>query len=227
MTIQGITNNYSSSNYTDTSTNTLGQDDFLTLLLTQLQNQDPLNPMESTEFTSQLAQFTSLEELFEINDNLAGIQDMIYTQGEDDLLGLIGKTVKANDNTILVADGNILSGAYTLDEGADVTVSIYDSEGSEIRTLDLGWKEIGDYDIDWDGRDASGEKIGDGTYNFEVTAKDEAGNYIDVNTYIQGEITGVTYEYGVPYLMIGDRLVSTNQTIIEVTKTYQANNIFE
>jgi flagellar basal-body rod modification protein FlgD len=221
MTIEGITANSTNATYsnTDTTTNKLGQDDFLTLLLAQLQNQDPLNPMESTEFTSQLAQFTSLEELFEVNDNLVGIQEMLYNQGEEDLLALIGKTIKTNDNTILIAEDSVLSGAYTLDEGADVTISIYDSEGSEIRTLYPGWQDAGEYDIDWDGRDNSGEKTGDGTYYFEVTAKDEAGNYVDINTYIYGEVTGVTYEYGVPYLMIGDRLVSTDQTIIEVTKT--------
>jgi len=111
------------------------------------------------------------------------------------------------------------TGSYTLEEAADVAVSVYDSNGLEIRRLYPGWQDAGEYDVAWDGRDNSGEVVEDGIYTFEVTAKDEAGNYVDANTYISGEVTGVTYQYGIPYLMIGDLLIGTNNTIIEVTKT--------
>jgi len=197
----------------------LGRDEFLTLLIAQLKYQDPLSPMESTEFTAQLAQFNSLEQLFEVNENLAGIQQILYNQDKENLLELIGKTVKASDNTILIDAGSIVSGSYTLEEGADVTISIYDSNGYEIRRLQPGRQDAREHDVAWDGRDNSGEIVEDGIYTFEVTARDEAGNYVAVNTYISGEVTGVTYQYGIPYLMIGDILISTNNTIIEVTET--------
>jgi len=221
MSVSEINGDYTSTTYsaTNKSTKELSQEDFLSLLITQLQNQDPLNPMEGADFTAQLAQFTSLEELYEVNKNLVSIQEGLSNQSEEAMLELIGKTVKANDDTILVSDGSTISGAYTLDEAADVTISVYDSEGYEIRTLYHYGQDAGEYDINWDGRDNSGEKVEDGIYYYEVAAKDENGNSVDANTYICGEVTGITYEYGVPYLMIGDRLVNTDQTIIEIKKT--------
>ena len=197
----------------------LGKEDFLKLLLEQLKHQDPLNPMEGAEFTAQLAQFSSLEQLFGVNENLTGILETLFNQDKENLLELIGKTVKADDNTILIKDSSVVSGAYTLEEGADVTISIFDSNGVEIRRLQPGSQDAGEYEVAWDGRDESGEIVEDGIYTFEVTATNEAGNYVAVNTYISGEVTGVTYQYGIPYLMIGDLLVSSDNTIIEVTKT--------
>jgi len=219
MSIEGIGTMYGETSSYTIPKKELGKEDFLTLLVEQLKHQDPLNPMESMEFTAQLAQFSSLEQLFGMNENLAGIQEVLSNQSEETLLELIGKTVKADDNSILVSDGSAISGAYTLDEPADVTISIYDSEGSEIRTLYHYGQNAGEYNIDWDGRDNSGEKVEDGIYYHEVAAKDENGDSIDVNTYISGEVTGITYEYGVPYLIIGDKLVSSDNAIIEVTKT--------
>jgi len=197
----------------------LGKEDFLKLLVEQLKHQDPLNPMESAEFTAQLAQFSSLEQLFGMNENLEGIQQVLSNENKENLIELIGKTVKADDNTILVEDGNAASGSYTLEEEADVAISVYDGDGIEIRRLYPGRQAAGEHNVDWDGRDDSGEMVKDGIYTFEVIAKDDAGNYVTANTYISGEVTGVTYKYGIPYLMIGDKLVSSDNTIIEVTKT--------
>ena len=225
MTIQGLTPNQEVSSLlneqvsSSTNSQDLGRDEFLTLLLAQLEHQNPLSPMDSTEFTAQLSQFSSLEQLFGINDNLAGIQEMLYNQDKENLLELIGNTVKADDNTILIKDGSVVSGSYMLEDEAGVTVSIFDSNGFEIRTLNPGTKDAGEYDVAWDGRDESAEMVEDGIYTFEVTAIGEAGNYVAVNTYISGEVTGVTYQYGVPYLMIGEMLISSDNTIIEVTMT--------
>jgi flagellar basal-body rod modification protein FlgD len=201
----------------------LGKSEFLTLLLTQLKNQDPLNPLESTEFTAQLAQFNSLEQLFSVNENLSDIQEMLYSQERENLLGLIGKTIKADDNTILIKDGDILPGSYSLEEAAEVSIAIYDSNGFEVRTLSPGTLDAGEYDLSWDGRDESGQIVEDGLYTFEVTARDEAGNYVTAHTYFTGEVTGVTYEYYTPYLMIGEKLVSADNTIIEVSNPAQGD----
>ena len=200
----------------------LGRDQFLTLLVAQLQHQDPLNPLDGTDFTAQLAQFSSLEQLFAVNENLTGMQEAFSLQGNGDLLNFIGKTVKAKDNTILVKEGSVVSGSYTLEDRADVTVTVYDSNGHEVRKLCTGWQDAGEYEVEWDGRNYSGEMAENGTYTFQVSAKDEAGQYVTVNTYISGEVTGVTYEYRLPYLIVGDKLVSTDQTISEVRKTVAA-----
>ena len=219
MFTEGVGTTYGEpSSYTNPK-KVLGKEDFLKLLLEQLKHQDPLNPMEGAEFTAQLAQFSSLEQLFGMNENLEGIQQVLSNENKENLIELIGKTVKADDNTILVEDGNAASGSYTLEEEADVAISVYDGDGIEIRRLYPGRQAAGEHNVDWDGRDDSGEMVKDGIYTFEVIAKDDAGNYVTANTYISGEVTGVTYKYGIPYLMIGDKLVSSDNTIIEVTKT--------
>ena len=225
MFIQGINTGYGGSSVPDAKTSSgtgmedIGIDQFLTLFIAQIKNQDPLSPLDSAEFTAQLAQFTSVEQLYGMNKILSDIQETLNNQsGQQDLIELIGKTVKADENTISVENGVVLSGFYNLDETADTTVSVYDSNGLKIRTLYPGWKDKGEYNINWDGRDESGEIVPDGTYTFEITARDENGYYVAANTYISGEVTGVTYKYGDPYLMISDRLINKDN-IIEVNKT--------
>ena len=195
----------------------------MTLFIAQIKNQDPLSPLDSAEFSSQLAQFTSVEQLYGMNKILSDIKETLNDQGgQQDLIALIGKTVKADENTISVENGAVLSGSYNLDESADTTVSVYDSNGLKIRTLYPGWKDKGEYDINWDGRDESGKIVQDGTYTFEITARDENGFYVPANTYISGEVTGVTYKYGNSYLTVGDKLINKDN-IVEVTKTTTEN----
>jgi len=225
MSIQGINTTYGGTSVSDTQTSSgtdtedMGIDQFLTLFIAQIKNQDPLSPLDSAEFTAQLAQFTSVEQLYGINNSLSEIKDALNDQsGQQDLIALIGKTVKADENTISVEDGVVLSGFYKLDEAADTTVSVYDSNGLKVRTLYAGWKEKGENNIKWDGRDESGEIVPDGTYAFEVTGRDENGFYVPASTYISGEVTGVTYKYSTPYLTIGDQLINRDN-IIEVNQT--------
>lgn len=225
MSIQGINTDYGGTSIADTTassgtdTEDIGIDQFLTLFIAQIQNQDPLSPLDSAEFTAQLAQFTSVEQLYAMNNSLSDIKETLNEQdSQQDLIALIGKTVKADENTISVEDGEVLSGFFNLEESADTTVSVYDSNGLKIRTLYPGWQDQGEHNINWDGRDESGEVVPDGTYTFEVTARDEDGYYVAANTYITGEVTGVTYEYGNPYLMIGDKLIS-KENIIEIINT--------
>lgn len=206
------------SSYANPKDDALGRDQFLTLLIAQLQHQDPLNPLESTEFTAQLAQFSSLEQLFEVNENLMGIQERLNVQENGDILDYIGKTVKAAGNTISLNDGKMESGFYTLADPADVTVFVYDSDGREIRRLYPGWQVPGEHGLSWDGRDNAGDMVEDGIYSFEVEARDEGGFILPYTAYLTGEVTGVTHESGMAYLMIGDKLV-TPDSVIEIRKT--------
>jgi flagellar basal-body rod modification protein FlgD len=206
------------------STDELGMDQFLNLFIAQIQHQDPLNPLDSAEFTAQLAQFTSVEQLYGMNARLADIEEALNSQSEKrDDLGFIGKTVKADDNTILVDNGTVQSGSYTIDGKGYVTVDVYDSQGQIVRTFYQGLEDKGEHDVNWDGRDDTGTLVGDGTYTFEITARDEKGYYISSNTYISGEVKGITYKNGKSYLMIGDRVISTSSNIMEVSLTTTSN----
>jgi flagellar basal-body rod modification protein FlgD len=195
----------------------LGRDQFLTLLVAQLKNQDPLNPLESADFTAQLAQFSSLEQLFGMNETLAVIQQNLAAQQNGNVLDYIGKVVKTDGNTVFIEKGNIESNTYTLEDEADVTIYIYNTEGVEVRRIYAGWNEAGEHDLSWDGRDDNGDLLGDGVYFFEVEAIDENGFTVPYSAYLTGEVAGVTYQNSIPYLMIGNNLVAP-ESVIEVAE---------
>jgi len=226
MSIEALNTGYTTSSVSNKNTSSgsgtdeLGKDQFIKLFIAQIQYQDPLNPLDSAEFTAQLAQFSSVEQLYGMNSKLGNIEETMTNQSEQhDNLGYIGKTVKADDNTMRVDNGTIQSGSYTLDGSGYVTIDVYDSDGVVVRTFYKGWEDKGEHDVNWDGRDDTGAIAGDGSYTFEVTARDEDGFYVSSNTYISGEVTGITYQNGQPYLMIGDRIINNNNNIIEVTQT--------
>ena len=226
MTIEAVSTGFGTSSISNettsssSSTGELGKDEFLKLFIAQIQYQDPLNPLDSAEFTAQLAQFSSVEQLYGMNSKLGNIEETINNQSEQrDNLGYIGKTVKADDNTMNIDNGMVQSGSYNLDGSGYVTIDVYDSDGVIVRTFYKGWEDKGEHGVNWDGRDDSGAIAGDGSYTFEVTARDEDGFYVPSNTYISGEVTGITYQDGQPYLMIGDKIINDNNNIIEVTQT--------
>jgi len=204
--------------YQKTVKKELGKDDFLTLLVTQLKNQDPLNPMESTDFSAQLAQFSSLEQLFNINDALGNLQNSVENQEDENLLDYIGKMVTTDDTKISVMDGKTSNGGYVIEESAKtVTISIYNQYGVKIRTIQEDQKIAGEYTVDWDGQDNQGDPVDDGVYTFEVHAVDQNNNSVLSNGYAKGEVTGVTYEGLIPYLIVENRQVLP-ENIIAVTK---------
>jgi flagellar basal-body rod modification protein FlgD len=226
MSIEALSTGFGTSSVSNENTSSnsgteeLGKDEFLKLFIAQIQYQDPLNPLDSAEFTAQLAQFSSVEQLYGMNGKLGNIEETMNNQSEQrDNLGYIGKTVKADDNTMNVDNGTVQSGSYNLDGSGYVTIDVYDSDGVIVRTFYKGWEDKGEHDVNWDGRDDSGALSGDGSYTFEVTARDEDGFYVPSNTYISGEVTGITYQDGQPYLMIGDKIINDNNNIIEVTQT--------
>jgi flagellar basal-body rod modification protein FlgD len=229
MSIASVNTNYGTSSTasqqttSNSSMDELGMNQFLNLFIAQLKNQDPLNPMDSSDFTAQLAQYSSVEQLYGMNSKLTDIESTLSSQNQQrDDLGYIGKTVKANDNTMTVDSGTVQTGSYSLNGSGSVTIDVYDSQGQHVRTLYEGTEDKGEHAVNWDGRDDAGNMVQDGTYSFQITAQDGIGLNVSSNTYISGEVTGITYKNGQPYLMIGDKLLDSSK-IIEVTQT-TANN---
>jgi flagellar basal-body rod modification protein FlgD len=193
----------------------LGMNQFLTMLVAQLKNQDPLNPLDGTDFTAQLAQFSGLEQQFKMNEYLADIHEAISAREKGNILDYIGKTIKTYDNTICLNEGQMDSSSYELEHAASVTFTIYNEDGVEVRKIYEGWQDAGEHDLDWDGRDNAGAMVDDGVYTVEVEARDEEGSLVRCNAYVTGEVTGITYVSGSPYLMIGNKVVSPDN-IVEV-----------
>ena len=197
----------------DAPKDSLGRNEFLTLLIAQLKNQDPLNPLQSQEFATQLAQFSSLEQLFDVNENLTGIKGSLKSTEGDQALDYIGKIIKTRDNAISKSGDQVDACAYSIEERANVMISIFDDKGIKVRSVYTGWEDPGDHDFNWDGRNNAGVLEPDGNYTFEVSAVDESGLSVLANTYMTGEVTGVSYQNGITYLMMGDRLVTPDKTI--------------
>ncbi len=198
--------------------NAMGKDSFLTLLVTQLQNQDPLSPMEGSEFTAQLAQFSSLEQLQNVNDNLAYLQMFQASINSSQAVSLIGKEIEAAGNSIQLTEGNSSVLSYKLGENANtVTIKIYDSNNSLVKTIDIGSQDEGSQNITWDGTDRQGNKLSSGEYTFTVSASDVNGNSVEAATRVTGKVTGVTFQEGVTYVQIGDSKIPIGR-IIKITE---------
>ncbi|MBU1168213.1 MAG: hypothetical protein KKD44_01475 [Proteobacteria bacterium] len=190
---------------------TLGKDAFLTMMVAQLKNQDPLSPMEGTDFTAQLAQFSSLEQQITMNTSLTSILNSLNESSESsNIFDFIGKEIQSDGNPVTVDNGEIISGGiFELDEPATINVVIYDSNGTAIRQMHSGNELIdeGTYNIEWDGRDDEGYKVLDGEYTYRVVALNEQGEYTSPSTTTSGLVSGITSYYGKNYLMVDGRRV--------------------
>jgi flagellar basal-body rod modification protein FlgD len=184
------------------------KDMFLNLLVKQLQYQDPLNPVENTEFASQLAQFSSLEALTSVKESMDSMSKVQNSMNSMQAVSFIGKKVNASGNTIDYT-GEKSSINFKLESDAlDAVVAIYNSSGNSVRTLDMKNVKAGDATCTWDGKDDSGKTLGSGTYYFKINATDYSGNAVTAIASTDGTVSGVRYDNGTVYLEVGDKEVS-------------------
>ncbi len=183
---------------------TLGQEDFIRLLVTQLQYQDPLKPMEHTEFVTQLSQFSSLDHLSNINSGLNNLAESQREMSNKQAVSLIGKDVKASGNRIIMDDKKGATGiGYQLNDDAnEVVIRIFNKDGKPVSSIEAGPKSSGYHTAMWDGKDYSGNIMPAGEYNFSLNAKDVKGNQINILSNVVGVADGVLFEGDVPYLTI-------------------------
>ena len=146
------------------------QDRFMTLLVTQMKNQDPLNPMDNSQVTSQLAQLSTVTGIDKMNATLESLMSSVTTNQTMQATGMIGHNIYAAGSNLTLASGKAQFGVQ-LPEGADsVKVSIRDGSGSVVRTMDLGAKDAGIVPMQWDGKTDKGVVAADGHYTFSIDA---------------------------------------------------------
>ncbi len=200
-----------SSSKEDDADDAIGKDAFLTMMVAQLKNQDPLNPMEGTDFTAQLAQFSSLEQQISTNTNLENILGALQSSSDEtNLFNYIGRNVTSDGNPVTVEKGEVVSGGtFRLEEDATIDVVVYNEDGNAVRVLSSGSEalEEGSYNIDWDGKDEEGYPVLNGEYTYDVIAKDTDGEYMTVKTKNSGLVTGLTSRFGKTYLVVDGDLV--------------------
>lgn len=197
-------------------------DTFLSLLTTQLKNQDPLSPMDSTQFTQQLVQMSGVEQQLLTNDLLKQISSNTGT-GISTAVGLIGKQVKAVSDNAQLANGQA-AWTYNLPaDAASVNVEIVDSKGTMFHAENLSGAQLkaGDHDFTWNGKDMTGTKAPDGVYTLRVTAKDASGAAIASTSYVQGVVTSVEQSNGQTLISVGPTKVdwSTVKSITEASSS--------
>lgn len=164
---------------------------FMSLLTAQIKNQDPLSPMDSTQFTQQLVQMTGVEQQLLTNDLLEKLVSNTGS-GIQTSVSLLGRDVRALNSAAKLTAGKAEWG-YKLDRDAlDVSVEIVDGSGKTVQVIKPTENKAGDHTITWDGKDRAGQQLPNGgTYTLRVTAKDSVGATVPVTNFVQGIVTGV------------------------------------
>jgi flagellar basal-body rod modification protein FlgD len=150
---------------------TLGQSDFLRLMTAQMKNQDPFSPVDNTQMVAQMAQFSSVAGISEMNQSLAGIAAKLGSTSTADAMGYVGRTVLTKGTTAYERTSGGIAGAVDLaSDATDVNVSIADKDGRVVRNIQLGESKAGTATYSWDGTDGAGNKIANGPYKVSVEA---------------------------------------------------------
>ncbi|RMD48034.1 MAG: flagellar hook capping protein [Ignavibacteria bacterium] len=202
----------------------LGKDDFLNLMIAQLKNQDPLSPLDGTEFAAQLAQFSSLEQLANLNESVSQSVDanflLIQSVNNTMTANLIGKSAKIGGNELEYKGQDSVQFGFTLPSNAkNVTVNIYDDQHNLIKTINNLPGNAGDHKLSWDFTDNNGEKISEGKYTVEVKADDAIdGSSLNVGVFTIGKIDGIKFTDSGTKLLI-DGIEYDLGSIMEIIET--------
>jgi len=179
---------------TTKSTTSLGKDDFLKLLTTQMQQQDPTQPMDNTAFVAQLAQFSSLEQMNNVNETLTKMLTSQNTALQTSATSMVGKTAVFTGDQVSLTKGEPVTLTADLPETAgNVNLVIQDGDGNTVRTVALGTAAAGTNTFTWDGRDGNGDLLDSGTYTAQISAADLSGKQMTVTQTTKERITGVTF----------------------------------
>lgn len=176
-----------------TGASTLGKDSFLQLLVTQMQNQNPLDPQDNSEFVAQLAQFSSLETMQNLSTSVDSISTMYQSSQALQASSLVGRSVTVDAGSTYVDTSKAMTGSVVLpSSSSDTTVKIYDSTGTNVvRTIDLGTQKAGTTAFSWDGKDDSGVAVEAGNYSFVANGKLD-GKGTQLSTYLPATVNSVT-----------------------------------
>jgi flagellar basal-body rod modification protein FlgD len=193
----------------------LDRDAFLRLLVTQLQNQDPLAPTDNTAFVAQLAQFSGLEAMVEVRDAVSALSFLQTAATNAQVAGLVGREVTVRGDWFeLAGSGEPSTLHFNLQgEATQVEVTVYDDSGRKVRTLSLNGRQSGDSSAVFDGRDDDGNRLPPGTYTFKLKATDADGATVESFTLAGGRVTGLSYESGYPELLFGERRVTLSEVV--------------
>jgi flagellar basal-body rod modification protein FlgD len=192
-------------------------DTFLQLLVTQLKNQNPLDPLDTNQFTQQLVQFTSVEQQLKTNEFLEAMMTASQNAGNAEAVSYVGKIVTASGNKAELVNGRA-QWHFAVAEPAAITATVRDVDGNVVYTK-TGSVEQGESVFTWDGIGTDGRKRPDGSYSITVEARNADGKLINVATEMTGEVTGVDFTGSEPVLIVGNARVNMSAVMSVRAKT--------
>jgi flagellar basal-body rod modification protein FlgD len=190
--------------------------EFLGLLTTQLQNQDPLSPMDTNQFTQQLVEFASVEQQINMNTNLQTLVTLQQTAQDTQALAFVGQTVTVNGSTAALASGGQAQWTYNPTSPATATFTVTNSTGQTVFSQS-GTVQPGSQQFSWNGLNNNGQQQPAGNYTLNITATGANGQSVAVPTTVTGVVQSVDVSKNPPELNIGGQNYTVNQ-IVNVTQ---------
>jgi len=189
--------------------NAMNKEDFLKLLMAQMKNQNPTEPIDNQEFIAQLTSFSSLEQLENLNQNVSSSVQLQKAQSNAVAMSLIGKKIKAPGDTIELKEGTPVDISYELESDANVAINIYDSSNKLVKTINAGVQKSGTNNLAWDGTTTSGQKSPEGIYTYEVVSAGYDGEPVSVKPFLFGQVEKIQFDnHGGALLFVGNREVT-------------------
>ncbi|RJP31762.1 MAG: flagellar hook assembly protein FlgD [Candidatus Omnitrophota bacterium] len=214
----GISSATNSSRQTTAGSDAVSRDDFLRLLVAQLQNQDPLNPVENQDFVAQLATFSSLEQQTNQTALLQQLVDSMQSNSTSQALSTLGKDVTVAQNEFGFTAGNPVDFIFQTSGASDVVVQVTNQSGRVVYTEAMRVNAGGQHSYTFDGVDENGNTLPAGAYSIAFGgAIDNEGNVYELPSYMRGTVQSVSFDNGAPVLTVNNQLVyfSSVQAIME------------
>ena len=202
MTVASVTNGFSAvAGAPERDYSTIGKLDFMTLLVAQIKNQDPMSPMDNSQFTSQITEFTMLEEMEGLNAKME--ENLLVGQSINNtaMLSLVGKNVTVEGDKTTIDSGEATKNSVVTEAPGVATITVKDSSGKVVATYEKNVSQ-GINDISWDGIQENGEGAGDGLYSIEVSVENGEAT-IPFTTLMTGAVEGLRYDNNVAVVSVG------------------------
>lgn len=188
-------------------------DTFLKLLTAQLQNQDPLSPMDSNQFTQQLVMYSQVEQQITTNDNLSSLISLQKTAAGANAVSYLGRTAYTQGGDTSLSDGSA-TWRYTMPaDAASVTINVADANGHTVYTTSAGTADLGDHDFSWNGKNNAGVTQANGTYTMSIVAKDASGKTLTPTINGVGVVKEINMSGTDPQVTVGARSVSLSDIV--------------
>jgi flagellar basal-body rod modification protein FlgD len=197
-------------------------DTFLQILTTQLKNQNPLDPLDTNQFTQQLVQFTGVEQQLKTNEFLEAMMMANVNASNSQAVSYVGKMVTASGNKAELVDGQARWN-FAVAQPANISVTVRDMNGNTVYTR-AGEVGEGESIFTWDGRNNQGTSQPDGSYSITIEARNDDGGLIDVATEMTGQVTGVDFSGTEPVLIVGTARVNLS-SVLSVRAATEADTI--